>query len=265
MQLSVVIPMYNEAESAVDLVREVAAALDGKLDYEVVVADDGSTDQTVRELIQAQVELPRLRVVRHARNAGQSAAIVSGVRAARAPWIATLDGDGQNDPADIPALYEFVSSRSDAEAPLLVAGTRRKRNDTWLRRLSSRVANGVRQGLLRDECPDTGCGLKLFPREAFMRLPHFNHLHRFMPALFHRAGVPIVNVPVNHRPRVRGCSKYGVGNRLWVGIVDLFGVMWLQRRPIDVPLADTAPHTPAVPTAATARHPANADSAGADR
>ncbi len=264
MQLSVVIPMYNEAESAVDLVREVAAALDDKLDYEVVVADDGSTDQTVRELTQAQVELPRLRVVRHARNAGQSAAIVSGVRAARAPWIATLDGDGQNDPADIPALYEIVSRRSDADAPLLVAGTRRKRNDTWLRRLSSRVANGVRQGLLRDECPDTGCGLKLFPREAFMRLPHFNHLHRFMPALFHRAGVPIVNVPVNHRPRVRGSSKYGVGNRLWVGIVDLFGVMWLQRRPIDVPLADSSPHAPAAPAAA-ARQPANADSAGADR
>lgn len=238
MQLSVVIPMYNEAECAVDLVREIDAALDGKLEYEVVVADDGSSDGTFEALTAAQSELPRLRVVRHARNAGQSAAIVSGVRAARAPWIATLDGDGQNDPADIPALFALVRERTDPDAPLLVAGTRRKRNDTWLRRLSSRVANGVRQGFLRDECPDTGCGLKVFPRDVFLRLPHFNHLHRFMPALFRRAGVPIVNLSVNHRPRERGCSKYGVGNRLWVGIVDLFGVMWLQRRPVDVPLAE---------------------------
>lgn len=241
MQLSVVIPMYNEAECAVDLAREVAAALDGTLDYELVIADDGSTDSTYDLLLAARSELPRLRVVRHLHNAGQSAAIVTGVRAARAPWIATLDGDGQNDPADIPMLYAVASERPDPQAPLLVAGTRRKRNDNWLRRFSSRVANGVRQSLLHDDCPDTGCGLKVFPRDLFLRLPHFNHLHRFMPALFRRAGVPIVNVSVNHRPRVRGSSKYGVGNRLWVGIVDLFGVMWLQRRPVDVPVEEAAP------------------------
>lgn len=233
MQLSIVIPMFNEADNAPDLVREVAAALDGTLEYELVVVDDGSTDATFEVLTAIQSHHPRLRLVRHGRNAGQSAAILSGVRAARAPWIATLDGDGQNDPADIATLYAFATERDDPDAPLLIAGMRRKRNDRWLRRISSRVANGVRQRLLHDQCPDTGCGLKVFPREVFLRLPHFDHFHRFLPALFRRAGVDVLNVAVNHRPRLRGRSKYGVGNRLWVGIVDLFGVMWLQRRAVE--------------------------------
>ena len=229
MQLSVVIPFFNEIDNAAPLLREVHAALDGQLGYEIVAVDDGSTDGTRERLLTLHDELPTLRIVRHQGNFGQSAAIVSGVLAARSPVIATLDGDGQNDPADIPALH--AEYRRMAQGPTLVAGNRNKRQDSWLKRLSSRIANGVRQGLLRDDCSDTGCGLKLFPREIFLTLPHFDHLHRFLPALFKRAGARINNVPVNHRPRTRGQSKYGVSNRLWVGIVDLFGVMWLQRRP----------------------------------
>lgn len=263
MQLSVVIPMFDEAESAADLVREVAAALEGRLAYEIVVVDDGSGDGTAARLERVRRELPALRVLRHCRNAGQSAAILTGVRNARGRWIATLDGDGQNDPADIPALWQRVIRRPCPEGPLLVAGTRVRRHDDALRRLASRVANAVRSALLRDGCPDTGCGLKLFPRDAFLRLPHFDHLHRFLPALFQRAGVPMVNVPVSHRPRRCGRSKYGLSNRLWVGVVDLLGVLWLQRRPIDVPLrqdaaVQSAPRRPAPsPTAPGSRevHP----------
>jgi len=231
MQLSVVIPVYNEVENISLLLREVATALDGRLEYEIIAVDDGSTDGSLAFLQGLHHELPTLRLVRHRRNFGQSAALVSGVRAARGPLIATLDGDGQNDPADIPALYAEYEQQARQPDPVLIAGNRARRQDRWLKRLSSRIANGVRQGLLRDDCPDTGCGLKLFSREMFLALPHFDHLHRFLPALFKRAGARVVNVPVNHRPRLRGQSKYGVSNRLWVGVVDLFGVMWLQRRP----------------------------------
>ncbi len=231
MQLSVVIPVYNEVENIGPLLREVATALDGRLEYEIIVVDDGSTDGTLSFLQGLRHELPMLRLVRHRRNFGQSAALVSGVRAARGPLIATLDGDGQNDPAAISALYAEHERQAWQPGPVLIAGHRARRQDRWLKRLSSRIANGVRQGLLGDDCPDTGCGLKLFAREIFLDLPHFDHLHRFLPALFKRAGARVVNVPVNHRPRLRGQSKYGVSNRLWVGIVDLFGVMWLQRRP----------------------------------
>ncbi len=230
MQLSVIIPVYNEVDNVASLLGEVNRALRGHLDFEVVVVDDGSTDGTFNRLTELRRNTPELRVVRHRRNFGQSAGIISGVKNARAPIIATLDGDGQNDPADIPALFERAIDVGGDGAPVLVAGNRQKRNDSWLRRFSSRVANGVRQRLLKDDCRDTGCGLKVFPRDTFLMLPHFDHLHRFLPALFKRAGANVVNAPVNHRPRTRGQSKYGVWNRLWVGIVDLFGVMWLQRR-----------------------------------
>jgi dolichol-phosphate mannosyltransferase len=170
-----------------------------------------------------------LRVLRHRRSAGQSAALVSAIRAARGTWIATLDGDGQNDPADIPALLARAEA---ADSPALVAGWRARRRDTALKRLSSRLANAVRGALLGDRTPDTGCGLKVFRRETFLRLPPFDHMHRFLPALVRRDGGTVVNQRVNHRPRAAGRSKYGVMNRLFVGIVDLFGVMWLQRRPI---------------------------------
>jgi dolichol-phosphate mannosyltransferase len=178
-----------------------------------------------------------LRVVRHRRSAGQSAALATGIRAARGVWIATLDGDGQNDPADIPALH----ARAQApDAPALVAGWRARRRDTALKRFSSRLANGVRAALLGDSTPDTGCGLKVFRRETFLRLPAFNHMHRFLPALVQRDGGLVVNQRVNHRPRAAGTSKYGVMNRLFVGIVDLLGVMWLQRRPVRPEIEDAS-------------------------
>jgi dolichol-phosphate mannosyltransferase len=162
---------------------------------------------------------------------GQSFAILTGVRAARAPWIATLDGDGQNDPADITKLLAAREGVAPGgRGPLLLAGFRRRRRDSWLKRLSSRVANGVRGRLVGDRTPDTGCGLKLFEREALLALPHFDHMHRFLPALFLRAGGQVVSVEVGHRPRTRGTSHYGMFDRLWVGIVDMIGVMWLIRR-----------------------------------
>ena len=234
MQLSVVIPVRNEAESILPLLAEIHAALEGRADFEVVYVDDGSTDATPARLAEAMAKFPRLRVLRHAQSCGQSAALLTGFRAARGEWIATLDGDGQNDPADIPKLLAVRDgSGGGAAAPAnlqLVAGYRRKRQDTWLKRLSSRVANGVRSRLLGDATPDTGCGLKLILRQAVLELPAFDHMHRFLPALVQRNGGATVSVEVNHRPRTRGTSNYGMFDRLWVGIVDLFGVMWLQRR-----------------------------------
>ncbi len=231
MDLSVVVPVLNEVDNVEPLVREIGAALDGNLPYEIVYVDDGSTDGTLERLAELQQRLSpgRLRVLRHERNFGQSAALHSGVEAARAPWIATLDGDGQNDPADIPKL---LAVRDDPEAPAglcLVSSIRQKRRDSWLRRVSSRVANGVRQRLLHDRTTDTGSGLKLFSRQAFLELPYFDHMHRFIPALIQRGG-EMATVEVSHRPRRHGKSKYGVHNRLWTGIVDMLGVMWLQRR-----------------------------------
>jgi dolichol-phosphate mannosyltransferase len=228
MDLSIVIPVRNEAANIAPLVAEIRAALDGCLDYEIVYVDDGSTDETSREIDILRLTCPVLRLVRHRGRAGQSAAIRSGVRTARAPWIATLDGDGQNDPADIPALWAIAQAASDA--PLLIAGQRAKRRDSAVKRWSSRIANGVRRRMLGDDTPDTGCGLKLFPRALYLDLPFFDHQHRFLPALVLREGGRVVSVPVNHRPRERGTSNYGTLDRLWVGIADLAGVMWLKRR-----------------------------------
>ncbi len=231
VDLSVVVPVLNEADNVEPLVGEIAAALDGVVRYEIVYVDDGSSDRTVERLAALRERLPagRLRVLRHRRNYGQSAALSTGVRAARAPWIATLDGDGQNDPADIPRLLAVRDAPGAPEDLQLVASLRLKRRDPWLRRVSSRIANSVRQRLLHDRTPDTASGLKLFPREAFLALPFFDHMHRFLPALFQRGGT-MATVEVRHRPRRHGKSKYGVRNRLWVGIVDMLGVRWLQRR-----------------------------------
>jgi dolichol-phosphate mannosyltransferase len=229
MELSVVIPVRNEAPNIAPLVAEIRAALDGALDYEIVYVDDGSSDDTAAAIGNLARAFPRLRLVRHVRSFGQSAAVRSGVRAARAPWIATLDGDGQNDPADIPRLWE-IALAAPASPPLLVAGHRQRRQDSAVKRVSSRIANRVRGRLLRDGTPDTGCGLKLFRRDVFLDLPFFDHIHRFLPALVQRQGGRVVSVVVNHRPRERGRSNYGTFDRLWVGITDLFGVMWLQRR-----------------------------------
>ncbi len=221
--------MLNEAENAAPLVAEIAAAFAGRHDFEIVCVDDGSVDGTADRLRAAMRTVPALRVVRHAGRAGQSAAIATGVRFARAGVVVTLDGDGQNDPADIPRLVRAYDAAPD-RARLMIAGLRAKRRDSWGKRLSSRVANAVRGRLLGDATPDTGCGLKVFSREMFMALPAFDHMHRFLPALMLRAGGRVESVPVNHRPRQRGRSNYGMFDRLWIGIVDLVGVMWLARR-----------------------------------
>jgi dolichol-phosphate mannosyltransferase len=224
MDISVVVPVCNEEENVIPLAREVASALAGR-EFELLFVDDGSTDGTAAAVARARDEgVPGIRLLRHSFRSGQSAALRSGVLAARAEWVATLDGDGQNDPTDIPAL---VASRGDA---LLVMGNRVSRRDSWLRHVQSRVANGVRAALLGDATPDTGCGIKLLHRPTFLLLPHFDHMHRFLPALYIRAGARVVSVPVRHRPRLRGTSKYGLFDRLWVGIVDIFGVRWLMRR-----------------------------------
>jgi dolichol-phosphate mannosyltransferase len=226
--LSVVVPVKNEAENILPLVAEIDAALSAPaIGHEIVYVDDGSDDDTAAQLAAARARFAALRVLRHSESCGQSAAIATGVRAARAPWIATLDGDGQNDPADIPAL--LAAARAAGEA-VMVAGQRVKRRDTRLKRLSSRFANGLRNALLKDGVADTGCGLKVFTRDDFLALPYFDHMHRFLPALIQRAGRRVILMPVNHRPRTRGVSKYGVMNRLFVGITDMLGVMWLQRR-----------------------------------
>jgi dolichol-phosphate mannosyltransferase len=230
LEVSVVIPVCNEQENVLPLAREIHAALEGRYRYETIFVDDGSTDGTADAVRAARKDgMPEIRLIRHSLRSGQSAAVATGVREARAPWIATLDGDGQNDPADIPNLLDAART-ADSPRLRLVMGNRTTRRDTWLRRLSSRVANGVRGWMLRDGTPDTGCGIKVFDRAVFVDMPRFNHMHRFMPALYQREGYEVVSVPVNHRERTRGKSKYGLHNRLWVGIVDLFGVMWLIRR-----------------------------------
>jgi dolichol-phosphate mannosyltransferase len=247
MDLSIVIPVKNEAGNIAPLVAEIGAALDpGGIEYEIVYVDDGSSDATVAEIARLQAVNRQLRLVRHAKSCGQSAAIRSGVKAAHAPWIATLDGDGQNDPADIPALWQ-IAKAAPADPPLLIAGHRAQRQDSWSKRRASKIANAVRRALLHDDTPDTGCGLKLFPRALFLALPYFDHMHRFLPALVLREGGTVRSLPVNHRPRERGASKYGVLDRLAVGITDLFGVMWLRRRSsLPMLLDDAAPYEPAM-------------------
>lgn len=227
-ELSVVVPVHNERDNVTPLIDEICAALRDRIAFEIVYVDDLSRDDTLQVLSARQKDVPELRVIRHLAQCGQSTAVRNGVKAARGAWIATLDGDGQNDPADIPKL---LAERAHATADVrLFAGWRVKRNDDAIKRLSSKIANGVRSRLLRDATPDTGCGIKLFERAAFMELPYFDHMHRYLPALMQRAGFRTVSVPVNHRPRSAGVSKYGMWNRLWVGISDLRGVAWLIRR-----------------------------------
>ena len=227
LELSVVIPVKNEAENIAPLVAEIHAALDAVVPFEIVYVDDGSTDDTVQRIRALQQTDTALRLIRHQKSCGQSTAVRSGVKSARGRWIATLDGDGQNDPADIPTIWQLIHEGGTAQ---LYAGWRAKRKDTVVKRVSSRLANRIRAGLLGDATPDTGCGLKLFERSTFLELPYFDHMHRFLPALVLRAGGTVQSVKVNHRPRERGKSNYGTFDRLWVGISDLFGVMWLQRR-----------------------------------
>ena len=232
---SIVVPCFNEQDSIGPLVREIVAMIGGDEAFEIVIVDDCSVDQTMARLIDMREELVTdLRVVSHAVNCGQSAAVCTGVEVARGAWIATLDGDGQNDPRDVAKLIgvldEQLTSDTGPVVPPIICGHRLKRNDSWVKRLSSRFANGVRSRLLNDVTPDTGCGLKLMNRAAFLRLPRFDHMHRFLPALMQREGAQVISVTVGHRPRRAGISKYGIHNRLWVGIVDLVGVIWLGHR-----------------------------------
>jgi dolichol-phosphate mannosyltransferase len=230
--LSVVVPVHNEQDNIAPLVREVVAALSGVVPFEIIYVDDGSTDGTPDALRRVQADVPILRVLRHDRSAGQSTAVRTGVLAARGRWIATLDGDGQNDPADILALLTRACALSTerGDERVLIAGWRTTRKDTAFTRWQSRIANGVRSRLLRDGTPDTGCGLKVYARSLYVSLPYFDHMHRFMPALVRREGGDVHSVPVNHRARTRGQSHYGVMNRLWTGVLDMIGVMWLARR-----------------------------------
>lgn len=226
--LSVVVPVYNEEGNVAALVREIVQALRGVTDFEIVFVDDCSTDGTLAALTSLRHEVPELRIVRHVQNAGQSTATRNGVKHARGAWIATLDGDGQNDPADIPKLLA-MRDQSPADVKLF-AGWRVERKDTGSKRWASKIANAIRSRMLRDSTPDTGCGIKLFEREAFLDLPYFDHMHRYLPALMQRAGWKTVSVPVNHRPRGAGVSKYNNLGRALVGIRDLRGVAWLITR-----------------------------------
>ena len=224
--LSVVVPVKDEAGNVGPLAREIAAALAGEA-HEILFVDDGSTDGTAAALSALKSELPQLRVLRHGRNLGQSRSIRSGVLAARGAIIVTLDGDGQNDPADIPKLLAMLRSHPEAA---MVSGVRVKRRDSASRRLASRMGNGFRSLMLGDGATDTGCGLKAFRRDVFLELPYFDHIHRFLIALVQREGWKVLFVPVNHRPRLTGTSKYTNLGRLLVSMQDLLGVRWLQRR-----------------------------------
>jgi dolichol-phosphate mannosyltransferase len=231
--VSIVVPVRNEAGNIAPLVAEIAAALDNDVAYEVVYVNDGSTDNTEAELTGLMASRPWLRQIKHRTSCGQSAAVMTGVRHARGSTIVTLDGDGQNDPAFIPALLQALARGAPRMG--LVAGQRIGRKATGFKKFQSRTANAVRGVVLRDGTRDTGCGLKAFRRDLFLALPYFDGLHRFLPALVRREGYDIGYVDVVDRPRHAGESNYGMWDRLWVGILDLFGVWWLIRRRRQVP------------------------------
>lgn len=230
MQVSVVIPAHNEAENISLLIEEVCTALRGLFRFEILVVDDCSTDSMPLVLQQMKQFADELRIVRHRNQCGQSAALITGVDAAIAPVIATLDGDGQNDPSDLPAMLDAILQPSLADRVQLVAGQRTRRQDSAWRRISSRIANFVRGQILRDHAPDSGCGIKVFYRDTFLRLPRFTHMHRFLPALVVRNGGRVISMSVKHRPRIHGRSHYDTLRRLISGIIDLAGVAWLMHR-----------------------------------
>ena len=230
-QVSVVVPVFNEQDNIAPLVHEITAALRGVLPFEIIYVDDCSKDDSREILKQLRMTVPELRVFGHTRQSGQSTAIRNGVKQARGEWIATLDGDGQNDPADIPKLLAAWRDGGGESRRLMVTGHRVNRRDTWSKRRASRAANAIRRALLGDDNPDTGCSLKLYERALFLLLPYFDHMHRFLPALARRENCAVAVVPVNHRHRRHGTSKYSNLGRALVGIPDLLGVIWLMRRP----------------------------------
>jgi dolichol-phosphate mannosyltransferase len=234
VEVTVVIPVYNEEGNLAPLVDEIRKAF-GDWTYEILFVNDGSIDGTAVELKELKKRFPFVSFVTHAKRFGKSAALVTGARHAIYPWLATMDGDGQDDPGDVVSMLQ-VAARAQQEGAdrfLCVCGHRQNRNDTAFKRISSKVANNVRRRLLKDDTPDTACGLKVFKKDDFLTIPHFTNMHRFFPALFVRSGGRTISVKVKNRPRQHGISKYGFHNRLWVGIVDMFGVMWLLRRPVN--------------------------------
>jgi len=230
MQISVVIPAFDEEGNIGRLVAETFEAVPDDVLGEVIVVDDCSRDGTAGEVSALKQRFAKLRLVRHLTNAGQSASLRTGILAARFTVIATMDGDGQNDPADIPALLEKLAAPGDRSGPALVGGVRTKRRDTGSKRLASKAANWIRDSVLKDDCPDTGCGIKVYWREAFLLLPFFTSMHRYLPALFQTYGFTTAYQPVNDRPRLAGVSKYNNLSRALIGLYDLFGVTWLRRR-----------------------------------
>jgi len=232
--VSIVVPVRNEAGNVAPLIAEIVAALDGRWAYEIIYVNDGSTDATAEQLVAIMKQRGNLRQIRHATSSGQSAAVRSGVRAARGAIVATLDGDGQNNPMFLPGLISAIESGGERLG--LAAGQRIGRKDTGFKKIQSRIANGMRNAILRDGTRDTGCGLKAFRREVFLSMPYFDGLHRFLPALVRREGYEIVYVDVLDRPRHSGVSNYGFFDRLWIGIMDLAGVWWLIRRKKPTPV-----------------------------
>lgn len=220
--------MFNEAENVAPVTAEIIATARPLGDFELIYVDDGSDDATAERLRALRADEPAIRVLHHDRRCGKTAALITGIRAARAPWIVTMDGDGQDDAAGIPRLLDL--GWTGGEPSPLVAGIRTTRQDRWSRRFATRFANGLRQALLRDGCPDTACGLKAFRRDVFLSLPAFEGMHRFLPALFQTFGHPLVCCPVNHRPRLAGRSKYTNFGRAVVGFSDMLGIIWLRRR-----------------------------------
>jgi dolichol-phosphate mannosyltransferase len=233
--VSIVVPVRNEADNVAPLIAEIVAALDGRWAYEIIYVNDGSTDATPERLHEIMKQRGNLRQIRHAISSGQSAAVRSGVRAARGSIVATLDGDGQNNPAFLPDLISAIEQGGERVG--LAAGQRVGRKDTGFKKIQSRIANGVRKAILRDGTRDTGCGLKAFRRDVFLAMPYFDGLHRFLPALMRREGYEIAYVNVTDRPRHSGVSNYGFFDRLWIGIMDLAGVWWLIRRKKPTPVA----------------------------
>lgn len=264
MRVTVVIPALNEAGNIGRLVEETYAALPSQRLAEVIVVDDASVDATpdeIRHLIDTG-KFPGLRYLRHEKRSGQSCALRSGVLAATSPIIATMDGDGQNDPKDIPHLLAALALPG-SEGPALVNGWRRDRKDTGSKRWASRAANFIRDAVLKDDCPDTGCGIKVYWREVFLRLPFFTSMHRYMPALFQTYGHEVAYVPVNDRPRQAGVSKYNNLNRALVGLYDLVGVTWLRRRTKVPRIAERYPETATIADLAARLKPVNDDGARA--
>jgi len=226
--ISIVIPAHNEADNIGTLIREIKQ-LNLEQPYEIIIVDDASSDDTYANVVKLKTDIPELRVIQHEGTYGQSAAVATGIAHAVGELIVTMDGDGQNNPADIPKLVSAILD-SENKNLRMVAGFRKKRNDSEWRILSSKIANSVRSFFLQDQTPDTGCGLKIFYRAAFIKLPFFDHMHRFLPALIQMQGGDVISIEVSHRARMHGISNYGTLNRLWVGIIDILGVSWLRLR-----------------------------------